>query len=59
MLGFKSYDCAAATITSIELLHRIRKGQVAFGQLRLKVQRHVCARFLERRPLRYRRRHYS
>jgi transposase-like protein len=36
MLGFKNYDCAATTIAGIELLHRIRKGQFAFGQLRLK-----------------------
>jgi len=36
MLGFKNYDCAATTIAGIELLHRIRKGQFAFDQLRLK-----------------------
>lgn len=33
MLGLKNYDCAATTIAGIELLHRIRKGQFAFGQL--------------------------
>ena len=48
MLGFKNYDCAATTIAGIELLHRIRKNQFAFGQLRLK--RHVRARSLERSP---------
>jgi transposase-like protein len=38
MLGFKDFDCAAATITGIELLRRIRKGQFALGNLRLKNQ---------------------
>ena len=47
MLGFKNYDCAATTIAGIELLHRVRKGQFAFGQLRLK---DVRARSLERSP---------
>jgi putative transposase len=27
MLGFKSFACAAATLTGIELYHMIRKGQ--------------------------------
>jgi len=36
MLGFKNYDCTATTIAGIELLYRIRKGQFAFLQLRLK-----------------------
>ena len=36
MPGFKNYDCAATTIAGIELLHRIRKGQFALGQQRLK-----------------------
>jgi transposase-like protein len=36
MLRFKNYDCAATTIAGIELLHRIRKSQFAFGQLCLK-----------------------
>ena len=33
MLGFKFFDRAAVTITGIELLHRIRKGQFALGRL--------------------------
>ncbi len=36
MLGFKNYDFAATTITGIELLHRIRKGQFSLRKLRLK-----------------------
>lgn len=36
MLGFKNFDCAAITLTGVELLHRIRKAQFALGQLRLK-----------------------
>jgi len=35
MLGFKFFDRAAVTITGIELLHRIRKGQFNLGRLRL------------------------
>jgi hypothetical protein len=38
MLGFKNFDCAAITLTGVELLHRIRKAQFALGQLRLKDQ---------------------
>ena len=33
MLGFKGFRNAAITITGIELLHRIRKGQFALGRL--------------------------
>ena len=33
MLGFKRFRNAAITIAGIELLHRIRKGQFALGQL--------------------------
>jgi transposase-like protein len=33
MLGFKGFRNAAITITGIELLHRIRKGQFALGSL--------------------------
>jgi hypothetical protein len=28
MLGFKSFWCAAVTLTGIELMHMIRKGQL-------------------------------
>jgi transposase-like protein len=38
MLGFKHFDRAAITLAGIELLHRIRKGQFALGQLRLQGQ---------------------
>jgi transposase-like protein len=38
MLGFKVFDRAAVTITGVELLHRIRKGQFNLGRLRLKGQ---------------------
>ena len=33
MLGFKRFKNAAITIAGIELMHRIRKGQFAFGRL--------------------------
>ena len=33
MLGFKRFRNAAITIAGIELMHRIRKGQFAFGRL--------------------------
>ena len=33
ILGFKSFDCATITIAGIELVHRIRKGQFALGNL--------------------------
>ena len=33
MLGFKRFRNAATTIAGIELMHRIRKGQFAFGRL--------------------------
>jgi hypothetical protein len=36
MLGFKSFDYAAITIAGVELLHRIRKGQLALHRLHLK-----------------------
>ena len=39
MLGFKDFERAAVTISGIELLHRIRKGQYAFAHSR---QNHVC-----------------
>jgi len=35
MLGFKRFKTAAVTITGIELLHRIRKGQFNLRRLRL------------------------
>jgi IS6 family transposase len=38
MLGLKDFDRAAVTITGVELLHRIRKGQFNLGRLRLKGQ---------------------
>jgi len=38
MLGFKNFECAAATIVGIELLRRIRKGQFVLGRLRFKNQ---------------------
>ena len=40
------FDCAAATIASVELLHRIRKGQFYLGRLRNVGQ--AAARKLER-----------
>jgi transposase-like protein len=33
MLGFKRFKNAALTITGIELMHRIRKGQFGLGRL--------------------------
>jgi hypothetical protein len=33
MLGFKGFKNAAITIAGIELLHRIRKGQLGLGRL--------------------------
>jgi hypothetical protein len=33
MIGFKIFKRAAVTIAGIELLHRIRKGQVALDRL--------------------------
>jgi len=35
MLGFKRFRSAAITISGIELMHRIRKGQFDFSALRL------------------------
>jgi hypothetical protein len=35
MLGFKVFDLAAVTITGVELLHRIRKGQFNLRRLRI------------------------
>ena len=32
MLGFKAFEAAQATLTGIELLHMLRKGQLAGGQ---------------------------
>ena len=36
MLGFKSFSAAAATISGIELMHMIRKGQVSQKHARTK-----------------------
>jgi transposase-like protein len=36
MLGFKRFRSAAATISGIELTHRIRKGQFDLAKLGLK-----------------------
>lgn len=36
MLGFKRFRNAAITLASIELMHRIRKGQFNLAGLRLK-----------------------
>jgi IS6 family transposase len=36
MLGFKRFGNAAVTISGIELMHRIRKGQFDLTSLRLK-----------------------
>ena len=36
MLGFKRFRSAATTISGIELMHRIRKGQFDLDRLRLK-----------------------
>ena len=36
MLGFKRFRNAAVTISGIELMHRIRKGQFNLTKLRLK-----------------------
>ena len=36
MLGFKRFRNAAITISGIELMHRIRKGQFNLARLRLK-----------------------
>jgi len=36
MLGFKRFRCAATTISGIELMHRIRKGQFDLCALGLK-----------------------
>jgi transposase-like protein len=38
MLGFKDFDRAAVTISGIELLHQIRKGQFALGRLPIQGQ---------------------
>jgi hypothetical protein len=35
LLGLKDFGHAAITISVVELLHRIRKGQFAFGRLRM------------------------
>ena len=32
MLGFKAFDAAQATLTGIELMHMLRKGQLAGGR---------------------------
>jgi transposase-like protein len=39
MLGFKRFKNAAVTIAGIELLRRIRKGQLSLGRLRLRDRR--------------------
>jgi transposase-like protein len=36
MLGFKRFRSTATTISGIELMHRIRKGQFGLDRLRLK-----------------------
>jgi hypothetical protein len=36
MLGFKRFRNASVTISGIELMHRIRKGQFDMGSMRLK-----------------------
>jgi len=38
MLGFKVFNHAAVTITGVELLHRIRKGQFNLGRLHVRGQ---------------------
>jgi IS6 family transposase len=38
MPGFKVFANAAVTIAGIELMRRIRKGQLPLGRLRVKVQ---------------------
>jgi hypothetical protein len=35
MLGLKRFRSASITITGIELIHRIRKGQFKLGKLRV------------------------
>ncbi|WP_429496233.1 IS6 family transposase [Paraburkholderia youngii] len=51
MLGFKRFRNAALTLSGIELVHRIRKGQ--FSQPReARPQRYHCARSLGGRPVR-------
>jgi transposase-like protein len=32
MLGFKAFDAAQSTLTDIELMHMLRKGQLAGGR---------------------------
>ena len=32
MLGFKAFDAAQSTLTGIELIHMLRKGQLAGGR---------------------------
>jgi len=32
MLGFKAFDAAQATLTGIELMHMLRKGQLEGGR---------------------------
>lgn len=49
MLGFKRFGNAANTISGIELLHRIRKGQFGLAGLRFK---DTAAPALECRPIR-------
>lgn len=36
MLGFKRFENAAITISGIELIHKIRKGQFDTSEIRLK-----------------------
>ena len=38
MIGFKRFTNAAVTITGIELMHRIRKGQFALARLSVQGQ---------------------
>jgi len=36
MLGLKRFRCTSIIIAGIELMHRIRKGQLKLGKLRIK-----------------------
>jgi hypothetical protein len=38
MLGLKRFRSASITITGIELMRRIRKGQLKLGKLRIKAK---------------------
>jgi transposase-like protein len=49
MLGFKRFRCAKTTISGIELMHRIRKGQ--FNLRTLGLRGYYCTRRLECCPI--------